>query len=124
MADPQIEAGYQRAAHFVDATPTNVAVSSAGAAAALTWAAVPGQRHTLTSIFFSYSAAPASPALLTIEDGSGNIVFETDVTASGAGPLDLGCILRGTVNTAMIVTLGAGGGSVVARLSVPSHKAE
>lgn len=88
---------------------------AANTAAALTFAAVAGQKHHLVYVAWSYSAAPTG-GKLTVEDGVGTTVFEVDVTAGGPGSLALPPII-GSVNTALVVTLAAGGASVTGKLN-------
>lgn len=83
------------------------------AAAADTW-------HKLLGIVFSYDADPsAAKPSLTI-DVAGTEVFSNFVTAAGIGfiPIEvLGAIPVG-VNEAVVVTLDAGGASVIGKLTV------
>ena len=66
---------------------------------------------------FGYDAAPQAGAKLTIQDGSGTTVFSLPVTAAGQQSITFTPPKHGTVNTAMIITLSAGGGSISAYLN-------
>jgi hypothetical protein len=104
---------------------TNDAVSgAAGASAAITYAAGgAGVQHCIGGVAWSYSAAPTGGGL-KIEDGSGNIVFQIDITAAGPGFIPFTPPRKGAANTALIVTLFAPGGAVVGKLSVLGHWTE
>lgn len=85
-----------------------------------TYAAEAGIAHLIPAIIFSYSAAPTG-GRLTIEDGTGNVVFDIDITAAGAGRVAFRPLLRGTANTDLIITLFAAGAAVVGKINVPGH---
>jgi hypothetical protein len=104
----------------VFADPADVAAPSANAAAAVTYAAVPGFSHCVSGLMWSYSGAPTG-GNIKVEDGSGNTVFSLDISSAGVGFLPFSPAKRGAANTAMIVTLAAGGGGVVGKLSIPAH---
>lgn len=97
------------------------ATSGAGAAVAVTIAADVERAIVLSQIICGYSAAPAAGSTLKVEDGSGTTVFNLPV---GAGPYQIDFIppRMGTKNTAMIVTLSAGGGAVVGDLNVNAYR--
>jgi hypothetical protein len=108
---------------ILDATADSV-TGSAGAAAAITYSAgASGVQHCLGGVAWSYSATPTSGGL-KIEDGSGNIVFQIDITAAGPGYIPFTPPKKGTAATAMIVTLLAPGGAVIGRINVLSHWTE
>ena len=88
--------------------------STANAAAVITISAPgAGLCLQLNQLTFSYSGAPTN-GLLTIQQGS-TVIHETAITAAGAGPLVGGYKLG--ANTAMTITLAAGGSGVVGRVS-------
>lgn len=92
------------------------ATAAANTAVTTTYAAAAGQRHRLTFLSFSYSAAPAG-ARITIQDGASTILdLDYATTAVANVPLPPGG-LEGSVNTAMTVTLAAGGAGVVGKLN-------
>lgn len=95
-----------------DATAT---VPAANAAAVVTFNAVAGQRHRLTMLGYSYGTAPTA-GRLTVLDGATTII-DLDITAVGPGvlPIPPGGI-RGSVNTAMVATLAAGGAGVQGKI--------
>lgn len=89
--------------------------AAANTAVVRTFAAVPNQRHKLTGLALSYSAAPAGGRIL-VQDGA-TTVLDLDVSAAGqiSDVLPPGGI-QGAVNTAMTITLAAAGVGVVGKL--------
>jgi hypothetical protein len=83
---------------------------AAATAATVTLAAVAGQAWVLSQIAWSYSAAPTGGSL-TIAWGSVSMVFA--IIAGGPSQLVFPDPLRLPTNTAVIITLASGGGSVV-----------
>jgi hypothetical protein len=95
----------------VVAGPEDVAAPAANTPAVVTYAAASGRGHVVGQLFFGYDGAPTA-GKLTIEDGAGNVVFQLPVTSAGVGPLNFTPAKEGSPNTAMIITLAAGGSSV------------
>lgn len=89
-------------------------------AAIVTIAAVSGKRHYLTGIHCSFDAAPAATTL-KVENGAGTTVWEVDITS--VGPMEFLFLspMEMTVNTALVVTLGAGGSSVGGNVAVSAY---
>jgi len=113
----------QHESPVLDSTSDSVA-GAAGAQAQISYAAgAAGVQHCLGGIAWSYSAAPTGGGL-KIEDGSGNIVFQIDITAAGPGYIPFTPPKKGTAATALIVTLFAPGGAVVGKLNVLNHWTE
>ena len=108
-----------------EVTP-NTAVSAPGAAVTITLAATPGQRHTLTGIQWSYSAAPAT-GFITVQDGVVTIL-QIDITGAGPGFLPFyevqgvgsGAGIVGGEGNAVTIELGAGGGIIVGKINAQS----
>jgi hypothetical protein len=102
--------------------PSSVAFSdTAGANTAVTrtLAAVVGQAHRLTGVGCSWSGAAAVTGLLTVTDGATTIVsydVPLGLNTPFAPPLPPGG-LKGTINTAMTITLAAGGAGAVGKLN-------
>jgi hypothetical protein len=90
------------------ATNTNAVITYAAAGA--------GQVNVISGVAWSYSAAPTG-GRLKIEDGSGNIVFDIDITAAGPGFIPFRPPKKGTANTALILTLYAGGSGVQGKVN-------
>lgn len=108
----------------VAADPNDVNAPVADTAAVVTYAAgTNGQCHHISGLTWSYSAAPTG-GNIKVEDGAGNTVFSLDITAAGVGFFIFDPVKRGTANAAMTITLAAGGGSVVGKLSIPAHWVE
>ena len=101
------------------ATPVHT-TAAANTAVVRTYAAVAGQRHRLVALSCSFSAAAATTGLLTVEDGAGTTVFSVDVPLAVNTPFvaqlpDGG--IQGSVNTALIITLAAGGAGAVGKVN-------
>ncbi len=96
----------------------NVAEPGAAAAAVVTKVAVAGGANVIAQISWSLSEAPAAAVNLMIEDGVGTTIFSQDITSAGAGFAQWIPPKRGTVNTAMVITLASGAGTVVGKVSV------
>ncbi len=88
--------------------------SAGGASAVLTLAANATKPYILRQIFASYSAAPAAGVYVQVQDGS-TVVFKQFLGTTG-GSFTFDPPLSGTPNTAMVITVSAGGGAVVAVL--------
>ena len=93
--------------------------TATNAAAVVTFAAVAGQSNIISGIAFSYSATPAAGSL-TITDG-GITVFSIDILSGGAGFIPFDAPVKAAANSALVVTLSAGGTAVVGKLSIFSH---
>lgn len=91
---------------------------AANTAAVVTYSATAGAKHAIGMIFASYSATPTG-GLLTITD-DGATIFALQIAAAGPVVVDLSDypIVASVANKAMVVTLAAGGGSVVGALTV------
>lgn len=99
------------------AAAANVHVPSSNTAAVITYAAAgAGISHVISGIAWSYSGAPTA-GNLKVEDGSGTTVFSVDITAAGPGFIPFSTPLKGTANTAMIITLAAGGSGVSGKVN-------
>ena len=101
----------------VVADPANAVVSDAGGAAVRTLAAEAGKKAYVGDVVFAYDATPPAGATLTVTD-DGAVVWQVAVTSAGPGPLAVN-IEGADANTAMVITLSAGGGSVLAYLNTP-----
>ena len=96
----------------VNFSSSHVSEPAANTAAAITLAAVASKRHWLYGVAWSYDAAPTGGSI-TVEDGSGTTVFVQSITAAGPDHVEFVRARRGSINTAMIVTLAAPGGATV-----------
>ncbi len=91
---------------------------AANTAAVVTLAAAgANKRRVVRTAGWSYSAAPTA-GKVTISD-AGTDVWAQDIT--GAGPAIETLEYVGGVNTQIVVTLAAGGGTVVGKLNVLSY---
>jgi hypothetical protein len=98
-------------------TPLSAVAAGANQAAAVALNAVVGQRHRLTMLIASYSAAPSGGGI-TVQDGP-TTVLAMDIASPGATaiPLPPGGI-AGTAGLQLTATLAAGGPGVVGKLSI------
>jgi hypothetical protein len=95
----------------------DVAAPSSNTAAVVTYAASAGAGHCVGQVSWSYNGDPTA-GNLKIEDGSGNVIFSIDITAGGPGSIAFTPPKKGTINTALIVTLAAGGSGISGKVSV------
>jgi hypothetical protein len=101
----------------VAGSASDVNAPSSNTAAVVTYAAAGANvAHCVGQITWSYNGAPTG-GNLKVEDGSGNVIFSMDITAAGPGQATFSPPKKGTANTAMIVTLAAGGSGVSGKLS-------
>jgi hypothetical protein len=101
----------------VDASTGFAHAPASNTAAVVTIAAVTGKQNAISGIAWSYNAAPTA-GNLKIENGSGVTVFSIDITAAGPGFIPWPVAIRGSVTTALIVTLAAGGAGVSGKVNV------
>lgn len=101
-------------------TTADVHEPAANTAAVVTYAANTSYKNTISGVAWSYDGDPTGGSLL-IEDGSGVKVFKIDITAGGPGFIAFPFPKSGSINTAMIVTLAAGGAGVSGIVSVLNH---
>ncbi len=104
----------------IGVSTADVHAPAANTAAVVTYSADTNRQHVISGIAWSYSAAPTG-GNLKVEDGSGNTVFSADITAAGPGVILFPVPKAGRTNTALIVTLAAGGASVSGKVSVLNH---
>jgi hypothetical protein len=115
-----------RPSTFGTAPTLAVGVSGAGAAVAVTIAAAIRNRWVIDSVTFGYGAAQTA-GLLTIavtQNGTAVTLTYPLLALSSVEPAQLFFPeqqLWGDVNTAIVVTLPAGGGAVVGYLNVIYH---
>lgn len=112
--------GYYYTGDYVETADPDSYDTNTNDAAVVTYAAVSGSKNSIEGVSWSYSGGTPTGSL-TIEDGSGNVIFSEDITVAGPGFFNFST-LTGTVNTAMIITLAAGGSGVVGKLNVLGHK--
>lgn len=105
------------------ASTADVHAPASNTAAVITYAANEKNAHVIDGIVWSYSGDPTG-GNLKVENGSGTVVFNMDITAGGAGFIPFARPKKGSLNTAMIITLAAGGAGISGKVSVPSHWTE
>jgi hypothetical protein len=114
---------FEPGASAVDGTPNDVAVSAAGAAAVLTYAAMANNQHNIEGVSWSYSANPQAGAFIQIEDGAGNVVRKWFISTGGPGFMPVR-VRNKLANTALILTASAGGGAILASINAENHRFE
>lgn len=92
---------------------TQAASNNTNAATGVTFAAVAGQSHHLTSATAAYSAAPTGASSANVQAPSGTNVFGWLGTSSPTGPPCPPGGMTFPVNTSVVVTLGAGGLGII-----------
>ena len=103
-------------------TTNDTATAAANTAVVITYAAKSYGRHAIASITAAYSAAPTG-GLIKVEDGAGTTVFQAQITAGGPTPLVFQFPMVMSENKACVITLAAGGGTVVGMLNVQHYAA-
>lgn len=95
------------------------ATAAANTATVITVSAVGSVAHEIEMLAWSYDAGGTlSGGRLTVESPSGTYLFDINVTSAGAGFVPFsGSCLKGASGQALIITLAAGGASVVGKLS-------
>ena len=96
---------------------------AANTAAVITYGQQYGQYHVLGGVAWSYTDT-LSNGRLTIQDGSGNYIFDQYITTCGPGFFPFKPLLRGTEDTTMIITLAAGGAGCTGTLNTTMHWVE
>ena len=109
----------------VAAASADVHEPNANTAAVVTYAASTGVKHVITGIAWSYAGGIPASGSLKVEDVSGTTVFVMGITEEGAGIITFPKPKKAAAaNTAMIVTLAAGGSGVTGKLSCLNHWTE
>ncbi len=91
-------------------------VSGTNAAAVVTLAAAGSAFcNAISGVAVSYSGTPTG-GYVKVQNGSA-VVFDVDIAAGGPTIIDFGSLLVGSANTAMTITLAAGGSGIVGRLT-------
>lgn len=105
------------------ASSADVASGTYPGFAQVTYAAAGSARsHAFEGIAWGYDGTPTG-GYIQIEDGSGNIVFKIPILNGGAGFHDWPHkAFEGSVNTALIITLAAGGSGITGYLSVKGKR--
>ena len=109
----------------IAAAAADVHAPAANTAAVVTYAAVEAVKHHITGVAWSYDGGIPTNGNLLIEDVSGTTVFTMDITEEGPGFVVFPKPKQSAaVNTAMIITLAAGGAGVTGKISVLNHWTE
>jgi len=87
-------------------------------AAVVTLTAIAAKGHVLQQIVYSYHGAAPTGGNLIVENGVGTTVFNIDITDAGEAFLELNPPIKGSKNTALVVTLAAAGASCTGKLNL------
>lgn len=121
----QVEPGFGLITADSGSAPALV-TGAANAATVRTYAAEVGKRHVLTALVLRFSGANGAVTVI-VEDGAGTTVWDQPVAASQTTdlnvPLPAGGI-RGSINTALIVTVPAGGAGITSTLKTAKKTLE
>ena len=101
----------------------DVHAPAANTAAVVTYAADTNTTHIIGGVAWSYGVAAPTGGNVKIEDGS-DTVLSLDITASGPDLIQFVRPLRGTKGNLLKVTVSAGGGTSVAKVTVLGHWTE
>ena len=100
----------------------DVHAPAANTAAIVTYAADATKKHVITGVAWSYAGGTPVGGNLKIEDVVGTVIFTVDIDKSGPGGFEFPRPKIGAAaNTAMVVTLAAGGAGVTGKVSVENH---
>lgn len=102
------------------ASTNNTATASANTAVTITYSAGgSGNYHVIDGILASLSNDPASAVSLTVTDG-GSTVMQVNLTRGGAAPIDYP--IKGSANSAMVITLAAAGSGIIGMLNIKNKR--
>lgn len=100
--------------------PGDVAAPAVNTAAVITYAAATNNlAHVISGLAVSYNAAPTG-GNLQVADGA-NVILNVDITAAGLVLIFFDTPKKGSLNTAMTITLAAAGAAVAGKVSVLGH---
>ena len=103
-------------------TAADVNAPAVNTAAVVTYAADATKKHVITGVAWSYAGGTPVGGNLKIEDVVGTVIFTVDIDKSGPGGFEFPRPKIGAAaNTAMVVTLAAGGAGVTGKVSVENH---
>jgi hypothetical protein len=94
----------------------DVHAPAAATPAVVTYALIATQVHVIGMVAWSYDSTPTG-GNLTITDGA-TTILNLDIPLAGQGSIVFARPKRGTVGTAMVVTLASGAGGVKGKLTV------
>lgn len=100
------------------AVAQDTVVGASGAQAQIVYPAPGGNKvHAIGGLIWSYSAAPTGGGI-TITDGTGNTIFQADITAAGPGFFLWIPPKHSAANSTLTISLLAPGGAILGKLNV------
>ena len=108
----------------VACSTVDVHAPAVNTAAVVTYAGDATKKHAITGIAWSYAGGTPVGGNLQITDG-GAVVFTVDIDKSGPGGYEFPRPKMGmAINSAMVITLAAGGAGVTGKVSIENHWTE
>jgi hypothetical protein len=105
----------------VQVLAADVHAPSSNTAAVVSYGANATKKHVISGVAWSYVGGTPSGGNLMIQDGNA-IVFTVDIDKSGPGSFEFpNPKVAAAINTAMTITLAAGGSGVTGKVSVENH---
>ena len=105
----------------VACTTVDVSAPAVNTAAVVTYTGDATKKHVITGIAWSYAGGTPVGGNLQITDG-GAVVFTVDIDKSGPGGYEFPRPKIGmATNSAMVITLAAGGAGVTGKISIENH---
>ena len=86
--------------------------------AVITYPALPGRRHCIDGVAWSYSAEPTGGRLV-VQNGAGHTCFDWDITGTGAGWVPVK--RESLVGNALIIILYAAGQGVIGKVNALNY---
>lgn len=102
----------------IKAVAGNLNAPAVDTAAVVTLTAIAAKGHVLQQVIYSYHGADPTAGNLIVEDGAGTTVFDIDISSEGEAFLEFSPPIKGSKNTALVVTLAAGGATVTGKLNL------
>lgn len=95
---------------------------AANTPAVVTYAAVAAQRHQIGGIVWSYTGGIPTGGNLLVAD-AGVTIFIIDIPDEGVGFIMFPSpIIAAAINTALVITLAAGGAGITGKLNILGHR--
>ena len=108
----------------VDCAAADVHGPAVNTAAVVTYVASPGVQHVISGVAWSYNGGIPVGGSLVITD-AGATVFTVDISEEGPGFFTFPRPKQNAiVNTAMVITLAAGGAGITGKVNILSHWTE
>lgn len=104
----------------MSASDTNISAANVDAVITLSAAGV-GRNHTISGVSFSYSGVPTAGSFFQIQSG-GSVVFKQYVSTAGINSVLFDEMKVGSENSAVVLTLSAGGIGIIGIVSIMGRR--